>query len=586
MKQPCPLEGVGGGKNLQQNYLRPMQLRWKVKPVDEEKVNALQQQLKVHPILCRLLVQRGIETYEEAKKFFRPELGDLHDPFLMKDMDKAINRVIEAISRNEKILIYGDYDVDGTTAISTVFMFFKDFYPNIDYYVPHRYAEGYGISFKGIDFAAGNGFSLIIALDCGIKSNDKVDYAREKNIDFIICDHHNPGAEIPKAVAVLDPKRSDCNYPFKELSGCGIGFKLIQAFAIQNDMPLETCYRFLDLVCVSIGADIVPISGENRVLAFHGLKKVNENPSPGIRRLAEVSGKQGKMDITNVVFILAPRINAAGRMDDAKHAVRLLISDDEDLDKELHAEQLNKFNSDRKDLDKSITASALDMIARDSSQLTRKSTVVYSPHWHKGVIGIVASRLTETYYRPTIVLTESEGKVTGSARSVKNFDLYEAIYECRELLIQFGGHKFAAGLTLNAENVEALSIKFDAVVSERITDEQLIPELEIDAELEPEDITPKFYSIIEQMAPFGPENMKPVFVTRGVKDNGWTKIVKEEHVKFSVRKNNGPVIDGIGFRMADKFNLVKTGPFDIAYQIDENEWQGNVRLQLVVKDVM
>ncbi len=563
-----------------------MQLRWKVKQADEEKVNALQQQLKVHPVLCRLLIQRGIETYEEAKRFFRPELSDLHDPFLMKDMDKAINRIIEAISNNEKILIYGDYDVDGTTAIATVYQFFKDFYPHIDFYVPHRYTEGYGISFKGIDFAAENGFSLIIALDCGIKSNDKVDYARDKKIDFIICDHHNPGDEIPTAIAVLDPKRNDCNYPYKELSGCGIGFKLIQAFSIQNGIPLEKCYRYLDLVCVSIGADIVPITGENRVLAFHGLKKVNEDPSPGIRRLAEVSGKEGKMDITNVVFILAPRINAAGRMDDAKHAVRLLVSDEADLEKELHAEQLNKFNSDRKDLDKNITASALDMIARDSKMINRKSTVIYSPDWHKGVIGIVASRLTETYYRPTIVLTESDGKVTGSARSVKNFDLYEAIYECRDLLIQFGGHKFAAGLTLHAENVAALAEKFDAVVSERITEEQLIPELEIDAEIELEDITPRFFGIIEQMAPFGPENMKPVFVTRGVKDHGWSKIVKEEHIKFSVRKGNSPVIDGIGFRMAEKFNYVKTGPFDIAYQIDENEWQGNVRLQMLVKDIM
>jgi single-stranded-DNA-specific exonuclease len=562
-----------------------MQLRWVVKQADEEKINALQQQLKVHPVLCRLLVQRGIETYEEAKKFFRPELTDLHDPFLMKDMDKAVNRVIEAISKGEKILIYGDYDVDGTTAIATVYQFFKEFYPNLDYYVPHRYAEGYGISFKGIDYAAENGFSLIIALDCGIKANDKVDYANERNIDFIICDHHNPGEEIPKAVAVLDPKRADCNYPYKELSGCGVGFKLIQAFCIQNGMPLENCYRFLDLVCVSIGADIVPITGENRVLAFHGLKKVNEDPSPGLRRLAEVSGKEGKMDITNVVFILAPRINAAGRMDDAKHAVRLLVSDEADLENELHAEQLNKFNTDRKDLDKNITASALDMIARDATSVTRKSTVVYSPDWHKGVIGIVASRLTETYYRPTIVLTESDGKVAGSARSVKNFDLYEAIYECRDLLIQFGGHKFAAGLTMHAENIEAFSKKFDAVVSERITPEQLIPELEIDAELELEDITPRFFSIIEQMSPFGPENMKPVFVTRGVKDHGWSKIVKEEHIKFSVRKGNSPAIDGIGFRLAPKFGCVKTGAFDIVYQIDENEWQGNVRLQIMVKDV-
>lgn len=562
-----------------------MQLRWALKQTDEEKVKALHETLKVHPVLCDLLVKRGIETYEEAKKFFRPELSELHDPFLMKDMDRAVNRITDAISRNEKILIYGDYDVDGTTAISTVYLFFKEFYPNLDYYVPHRYTEGYGISFKGIDYAAENDFKLIIALDCGIKSNDKVDYANEKGVDFIICDHHNPGTEIPKAIAVLDPKREDCNYPYKELSGCGVGFKLIQAFAQQNGIPAEACYKYLDLVCVSIGADIVPITGENRILAFHGLKKVNENPLPGLKRLIEVAGKEGKMDIMNAVFILAPRINAAGRMDDARHAVKLLICDDEDLDTELHADNLNKFNTDRKDLDRSITLSALDMIAADPVMLNRKSTVVFNPGWHKGVIGIVASRLTETHYRPTIVLTESDGKVTGSARSVKGFDLYEAIYECRELLIQFGGHKFAAGLTMQPENVTAFAERFDAVVCERITDEQLIPELDIDAELQLDDITPRFYGIIQQMAPFGPGNMRPVFVSRNVKDSGWSKIVKEEHIKFSIKQKGNTVMDGIGFRLADKYAMVKTGPFDIAYQIDENEWQGNIRLQMLVKDV-
>ncbi|HLP18912.1 MAG TPA: single-stranded-DNA-specific exonuclease RecJ, partial [Chitinophagales bacterium] len=566
-------------------YIRAMQLRWALKRTDEEKVKALHETLKVHPVLCDLLVKRGIETYEEAKKFFRPELSELHDPFLMKDMDRAVNRITDAISRNEKILIYGDYDVDGTTAISTVYLFFKEFYPNLDYYVPHRYTEGYGISFKGIDYAAENDFKLIIALDCGIKSNDKVDYANEKGVDFIICDHHNPGTEIPKAIAVLDPKREDCNYPYKELSGCGVGFKLIQAFAQQNGIPAEACYKYLDLVCVSIGADIVPITGENRILAFHGLKKVNENPLPGLKRLIEVAGKEGKMDIMNAVFILAPRINAAGRMDDARHAVKLLICDDEDLDTELHADNLNKFNTDRKDLDRSITLSALDMIAADPVMLNRKSTVVFNPGWHKGVIGIVASRLTETHYRPTIVLTESDGKVTGSARSVKGFDLYEAIYECRELLIQFGGHKFAAGLTMQPENVTAFAERFDAVVCERITDEQLIPELDIDAELQLDDITPRFYGIIQQMAPFGPGNMRPVFVSRNVKDSGWSKIVKEEHIKFSIKQKGNTVMDGIGFRLADKYAMVKTGPFDIAYQIDENEWQGNIRLQMLVKDV-
>jgi len=563
-----------------------MQLRWKVKQADKEKVSALQKELKVHPVLCELLVQRGIETYEAAKKFFRPELSELHDPFLMKDMDKAVNRITEAISRNEKILIYGDYDVDGTTAVATVYLFLKEFYPNIEYYVPHRYTEGYGISFQGVDYAAENNFPLIIALDCGIKSNDKIDYANEKKIDFIICDHHNPGDEIPKAVAVLDPKRNDCPYPYKELSGCGIGFKLIQAFAQQNGMPPETCYRYLDLVCVSIGADIVPITGENRILAHYGLKKVNENPLPGLKKLMEASGKQGQMDITNVVFILAPRINAAGRMDDAKHAVRLLVSADVDLDSGDHAEQLNKFNTDRKDLDKNITIHALDMLLNDTNLANRKSTVVFHPEWHKGVLGIVASRLTDTYYRPTIVLTQSDGKVTGSARSVKNFDLYEAVYECRDLLIQFGGHKYAAGLTMLPENVDAFRNRFDEVVRARITDEQLIPELEIDAEIELEDINPRFYGIIQQMAPYGPENMQPVFVTRGVKDSNWSKVVKDEHIKFSVKKNNSTVIDGIGFRLAPKFSLVKSGTFDIAYNINENVWNDRVSLQMMVKDII
>ncbi len=564
-----------------------MQKRWAIKQTNEQKVNALQQELKVHPVLCKLLVQRGIETYEQAKKFFRPELSDLHDPFLMKDMDKAINRINEAIAANEKILIYGDYDVDGTTAVAIAFSFLKEFYPNIDYYVPNRYTEGYGISLKGIDFASENNFSLIIALDCGIKANDKIDYANGKKIDFIICDHHNAGEEIPNAIAVLDPKRIDCNYPFKELSGCGIGFKLIQAFSLQNGIPLEKCYQFLDLVCVSIGSDIVSMSGENRTLAWFGLEKLNsENASSGLKRLKEIAGVQKQMSIDDVVFILGPRINAAGRMDDAMHAVKLLISDEIDLEGEEKAFQLNRFNNDRKDLDRNITAHALEIIANDENLIQRKTTVLQHPDWNKGVIGIVASRLTDTYYRPTIILTESDGKLAGSARSVKGFDLYEAIYDCREHLIQFGGHKFAAGMTMDKENFEAFSNQFEKVVSERITPDQLIPELEIDAELELEDITPKFYGILQQMAPFGPANMKPVFVTRGVRDSGWSKIVKEEHIKFSIKKKDNTNFDGIGFGMADKFSLVKSGAFDIAYQISENVWNDKVSLQMMVKDVM
>lgn len=561
-------------------------MRWVLLPVDEEKGQALHSALKVHPVICRMLVQRGIETYDDAKAFFRPELSQLHDPFLMLDMDKAINRITTAIERNEKILIYGDYDVDGTTAVATVYCFLKDFYPNIDYYIPHRYAEGYGISFKGIDYAHENNFGLIIALDCGIKSNDKIDYANERGIDFIICDHHTPGEEIPNAVAVLDPKRAECTYPYKELSGCGIGFKLIQAFAMQQGIDDEKYLHYLDLVCLSIGADIVPVNGENRILAYYGLQKINTNPSEGIRRLLEVSNVKKELSISDVVFILGPRINAAGRMDDAKEAVKLLICDNEEhaINNEM-AFKLNTYNNDRKELDRDITAHALEMIAGNDVLLNRKSTVVFHSEWHKGVVGIVASRLIETYYKPTIVLTESDGKVTGSARSVKNFDLYEAIYECRDLLIQFGGHKYAAGLTLQPENVDAFSARFEEVVTQRITDSQLTPELEIDAQIDLKDITPGFWNIIKQMAPFGPYNMKPTFVTRGVYDTGWSKTVKEDHIKFSIRQNHGERMDGIGFRMSQKMNVLKSGAFDIAYHIEENEWNGNTSLQMAVKDI-
>lgn len=562
-----------------------MQMRWNIQQADPEKINALQQQLKIHPVLCQMLVQRGIDTFEAAKKFFRPELKDLHDPFLMKDMDKAIDRISVAVTNNENILIFGDYDVDGTTAIATVYSFFKNFYPNVSYYVPNRYSEGYGISYKGIDYAADNNFTLVIALDCGIKANEKIDYANQKGIDFIICDHHTPGSEIPSAVAVLDPKRNDCTYPYKELSGCGVGFKLIQAYCLRHQMPPENYLRFVGLACISISADIVPITGENRILAYYGLKKINEKPLPGIKKLMETSGSKKQMDITNVVFMLAPRINAAGRMEDAAHAVKLLIADGEELEAEKHADRLNELNTDRKGLDKSITTHALEMIASNADLLHRKSTVVFHPEWHKGVVGIVASRLTETYYRPTIVLTQSEGKVTGSARSVKNFDLYEAIYECRDLLLQFGGHKYAAGLTMLPENVEAFRNKFDEVVSERITPEQLVPEIDIDAEIELKDVNPGFYAIIQQMAPFGPENMRPVFVTKQVNDSGWSRVVKNEHIKFSIKKDGSQNVEGIGFRLAQKFDNVKAGNFNIAYQIDENEYNGSIKLQMLVKDI-
>ena len=559
--------------------------RWTLKIADEAKVNVLQQALSIHPMLCKLLVARGIETFEQAKAFFRPELTQLHDPFLMRDMDKAIQRITQAIVKDERILIYGDYDVDGTTSVATVYSFLKDIYPHIDYYIPNRYLEGYGISTQGIDFAERNNFSLIIALDCGIKSVDKIEYANNKKIDFVICDHHLPGTELPQAIAVLDPKRNDCDYPYKELSGCGIGFKLIQAFAIQQGIDLQKVYRYLDLVCVSIGSDIVPITGENRILAFHGLHKLNTQPCEGIKSLIELAGIKKAMTISDVVFTLGPRINAAGRIDDAKHAVKVLIAETESLQTDNNASVLQKLNLERKDLDKNITEHALDMIATEERLQNKKSTVLFHETWHKGVIGIVASRLIETYYRPTIVLTEYDGKVTGSARSVKGFDLYEAIYECKDLLIQFGGHKYAAGLTMLPENVTAFTEKFEQVVTARITEEQLIPEIEIDAEISLEDITPKFFNILQQMAPFGPENMLPIFITKNVKDSGWSKVLKEEHIKFSLRKGMREMQDGIGFRMAEKFPIVKNGNFDICYQIEENEWNEKVTLQLMVKDI-
>jgi single-stranded-DNA-specific exonuclease len=560
------------------------QKRWTLKQVDEAKVAELQQSLKIHPALCRLLVERGIESFDSSKSFFVPELPALHNPFLMKDMDKAVARIDKAIADNEKILIYGDYDVDGTTSVSLMTLFFRQFYSNTEYYIPNRYKEGYGISTLGIDFAAANDFSLIIALDCGIKSVDKIDYANEKGIDFIICDHHNPGEELPKAAAVLDPKRKDCAYPFKELSGCGVGFKLAQALASHFNLPENTYLDLLDLVAVSIASDIVSISGENRILEYHGLKKLNSNPLPGFKHLMKLIGIERVYDVSDVVFYIGPRINAAGRMEDATQSVKLLIADEEQVEIAEQAMDLHRMNTDRQEADKEITAHALEILQNNPDNELLRSTVVFNEGWHKGVIGIVASRLTEHYYRPTIVLTEHEGKVTGSARSVKGFDLYEAIYDCRDHLIQFGGHKFAAGLTMLPEKVNDFKIAFEQIVSASITEHQLIPEIEIDAEISFTDINNSFYNLINRFAPFGPDNMKPVFVTKNVTDSGWSKIVKEKHVKFSLRQN-GITISGIGFDLAHKFDLLKSGAIDVVYQIDENEWQGQKSLQLMVKDI-
>ncbi len=564
-----------------------MNKRWAVreKP-DNEDVIKLAGELTIDTVLSAMLIQRGIKSYEEARYFFRPDLRHLHDPFLMADMEKAIERIETAIASGERILIYGDYDVDGTTSVALVYSFFHKLYNNIEYYIPDRYREGYGISTEGIDYAADNGFALVIALDCGIKSVEKIAYANTKDVDFIICDHHLPGAELPEAVAVLDPKRSDCSYPYKELSGCGIGFKLIQAYAEKNDIPFEQVTCYLDLVAISIACDIVHITGENRVMAYFGLQKLNNDPCIGVKILMEISGRtSGNFTISDVVFTLGPRINAAGRIDDAKHAVELLISCHEDEARE-KGMVINGKNTERKGHDLSITDEALSMIAGDEVMVGRKSTVVFNENWHKGVIGIVASRLTEKYYRPTIVLTRSNGHVAGSARSVLGYDLYEALCECKDLLIQFGGHKYAAGLTMAPENVAAFIDRFEEVVSASITDEQLIQQITIDAELELKQIEPKFFRILNQFGPFGPENMSPVFISRNVYVSGYAGLVGENHLKMTVMQEGSAGFDCIAFNQGIHLPEIKEGKsFDICYHIEENIWRDKRSIQLNVKGI-
>jgi len=563
-----------------------MQKKWVLKTAPEAEVQHLQEALKIHPVLCRLLASRGIYTYDEARTFFRPEPTHLHDPFLMTDMLRAVERIEQAMQQGEKILIFGDYDVDGTTSVALLYSFFRTIYPNhIDYYVPNRYTEGYGISNQGIDFAAEKNFRLIIALDCGIKSVDKIDYANQRGIDFIICDHHTPGDIIPAARAVLDPKRKDCAYPFKELSGCGVGFKLLQAYGQRNGFGWEALKEYLDLVVVSIGSDIVPIVGENRTLAFFGLKKINENPSQGIKALKEIAGVKRPMSIADIVFMLGPRINAAGRMDDARHAVRLLLSESNELATS-HAGILNQKNIERKEADLSTTEEALSMLESVPGFEHKRSTVLYKPGWHKGVIGIVASRLMDTYYRPTIILTESNGHVAGSARSVQGFNIYEAIKQCEDLLEQYGGHFFAAGLTMQASRVPAFIQRFEEVVAATITEKSLVPEIILDAELEPADITPSFFRIMNQFAPFGPENMKPVFLTRQMQDTGWSRIVGEHHLKLSMHKGHSPTLSGIAFGMHQHLETIAHKKhFDVCYTLEENEWQGDRKIELNVKDI-
>jgi len=574
-----------------------MQKRWTILSSYTEKAALLQAALKINSVLCNILLQRGIETFEEARHYFRPQLTDLHDPWLMKDMDKAVARIQLAFRRKEKILVYGDYDVDGTTAVACLYQFLQKIYDPalIEFYIPHRYKEGYGVSQKGIEFAKTQHATLIISLDCGIKSVDLVQYAKDMGIDFIICDHHLPDAQLPAAVAILNPKQIDCPYPYKELCGCGVGFKLITALSMDIGLPEESYYCYLDLVATAIAADIVSITGENRVLAWYGLKRVNESPCAGIKALIKIDQQQRQkegtpegifqaktMNITNLIFMIAPRINAAGRMDDARKAVLLFLEKDETKAME-YARILHSDNTDRKDADLNITREALALIHGDEEQTGRKSTVVFQPHWHKGVVGIVASRLIDSFYRPTIVLTMSGEIVAGSARSVSGFNLYEAIHACREHLLGYGGHFAAAGMTLLPEQVELFRRKFEEVVAASIEPHQLVPEIKIDAEVHFSDLRQPFYNILAQMEPFGPDNTRPIFVARGVQDAG-SRIVKEDHIKFVLQQEH-IIFNGIGFGMAAKFSLMQQKKnIDIVFTLDENEWNNHKHLQLKVID--
>ncbi|MFC2151220.1 single-stranded-DNA-specific exonuclease RecJ [Bacteroidota bacterium] len=568
-----------------------MEKRWVLKQQGRKEENEkLAKELNIEPVLANLLVQRGVRTYDQAKAFFRPKLDDLYDPFLMKDMNLAIERIERALQNNENILVYGDYDVDGTTSVALVYSFFKEIYSNIGYYVPDRYSEGYGISLQGIQHAQENNYSLIIALDCGIKANEKIDYAKQNGIDFIICDHHVPGETLPNAEAVLDPKRLDCTYPFKDLSGCGVGFKLIQAYTKTNSIEFESLAKYLDLVVVSIASDIVSITDENRILSYFGLIQLNKDPREGLKSIINLAGLAGKeIAVDDIVFKIGPRINAAGRMESAHKAVELLLAQNARKAK-VAANSVDFFNDARKNIDRNITQDALRMLAQEQEIGGKKTTVLYNSNWHKGVVGIVASRLIETYYRPTVVLTSSNGLATGSARSVVGFDIYQAIESCSDLLENFGGHMYAAGLTLKIDNVPEFTDRFERIVNEKIEDKQLIPQVDIDSRLDLKEITPKFYKILKQFQPFGPGNMSPVFVSKNVADNGEGRIVglSKEHLKLSLVQEDEPFKNypAIAFQQANLYDYIHSGDyFDICYAIDENCFRGMTTLQLNIKDI-
>lgn len=561
-----------------------MNKEWILKTQPEEGlIKNLQNQLNIHEILCTLLIQRGVDNIDTARSFFRPELDSLHDPFLMKDMDKAVERLTQALFEEEKILIYGDYDVDGTTSVALAYNFLKELSPNIYTYIPDRYTEGYGVSQKGIQWAIDHNINLFITLDCGIRANNNIQLATEHQIDVIICDHHLPGKELPPAVAILDPKQSDCTYPYDELSGCGIGYKLLEAFSIQNGIENHKLLDLLDLVAVSIASDIVPITGENRLLAWFGLKKLNNSPLPGFAALIEKAGMRTPLSISDVVFGIGPRINAAGRIGHAKTALDLLTQEAKE-DAYVFAEKLNLENQERRNYDENITATALDMIQADG-QIEKASTVLYKKDWHKGVIGIVASRCIEHYYKPTIIMTESNGKITGSARSVNGFDIYLALENCSEHLIQFGGHKYAAGLTMEPDQLDNFKNAFEESVSHRIEEKQKIPIIDIDLEIDLEDIDFKMFGILKQMGPFGPQNMQPVFCSRNVFLKKEARVLKEKHLKLFISQagtTNSFDVIGFGFgHYHDKLDA----PFDIVYTIEENHYMGQTTLQLMLKDI-
>ena len=561
------------------------------KPTEEENriSKELADKLAISPVICQLLVKRGITTEEEANKFFKPSLNDLHDPFLMPDMDKAVKRLNKALGEREKILVYGDYDVDGTTAVSLVYKFLRPYTSLLDYYIPDRYDEGYGISYKGIDYAADTDVKLIISLDCGIKAIEKIEYAKQKGIDFIICDHHMPDDTLPDAVAVLDAKRVDSNYPYEHPSGCGVGFKFMQAFAKSNNFPFADLEKLLDLCAVSIASDIVPITGENRIMAYYGLKQINSNPSLGLKGIIDVCGLTGKeITMSDIVFKIGPRINASGRMMNGKEAVDLLLAKDSESARE-KSENINQYNDERRELDKKITDEANAIIDDFQDMADRKAIVVFNPAWHKGVIGIVASRLTEKYYRPAVVLTKSSELITGSARSVAGFDIYKAIESCRDLLENFGGHTYAAGLSLKEENLEAFTNRFLQLAADEIVPEQMVPQLDVDAILDFKDINAKFMHDLKKMSPFGPDNQKPVFCSRRVKDYGTSKLVGKdlEHIKLElIDANSNSPIHGIAFGMHKHSKHIKgMKPFNICYTVEENTYNGNTSLQLMIKDI-